>query len=76
MVTNTILVDTRFTHADQSVQGKIEVTENSVQISIAGRDVKIELYGGQIELEVFNKDCPAPYLVHVWPAVETKCSNT
>jgi hypothetical protein len=72
MLSNAILVDARFSHKDQTVQGQIEVTENSVTVTIAGRDVKIELYSGSVSVEIFKGDAPDPYMVHVW-TVEEKC---
>ncbi len=50
------------------IPGKIEVTPTAITISVGGRDIMIELFNGQFDLQVFLGKSPDPYITHQWEA--------
>ena len=51
-----------------TIPGKIEVTPTAITISVGGRDIMIELFNGQFDLQVFVEKSPDPYMTHQWEA--------
>lgn len=53
---------------EATIPGKIEVTRTCITISVGGRDIMIELFNGQFDLQVFEGKSPDPYMTHQWEA--------
>jgi hypothetical protein len=63
-----VVVEITFKQGDKTVEGVVKLSDNSIEISIAGRDVTLELFEGNMNLEIFNTGAPDPYIINVWPA--------
>ncbi len=63
-----LLFDINMKEKGASIPGKIEITPTAITISVGGRDIMLELFGGQFDLQVFMDKEPDPYMTHQWEA--------